>query len=332
VIIWQIWFQWQIISEEYAIPSKDTYVWLGQSWYLLEEGYLLREHMPLHYPKGFTFFLAAPELIYPDWRFAYFYMKFAGIPFFTFYILVIFIILRKIFQQDYLVFLGLFLTLISNFLFSRFIGFVSSSIPTLLILISLIIINSRAPFYILGFFISSIFLFNAIFGFFYIIVLAVMLLAKFLSYNNAYNKFMIDYICKTTIITSFLLISYLIHTIIVKNVSILDILIAYLVEFGYPETNLSQNIISIKSDYLLQFRYILRDIFPYNDFISQFLDIEKKVLSYYFLFTLMSLFLATKKFKKEIRDIINFGKISVLLIIAFYVAEIIFKDMSVNKK
>ena len=82
VLSWQIWVQWDIITREYAIPSKDTYVWLGQSWYLLENGYLWRKHMPLHYPKGYTFFLAGPELIYPDWRLSYFYIKFAGIPFF----------------------------------------------------------------------------------------------------------------------------------------------------------------------------------------------------------------------------------------------------------
>ena len=93
----QIWIQWEIITKEYAMTSKDTYVWLGQSWYLLKNGYIWREHMPLHYPKGYTFFLAAPELIYPDWRFAYFYMKFVGIAFFSFYIIVIFTILKRIF-------------------------------------------------------------------------------------------------------------------------------------------------------------------------------------------------------------------------------------------
>ena len=112
VFSWQIWVQWGIITKEYAIPSKDTYVWLGQSWYLLENGYIWREHMPIHYPKGYTFFLAGPELIYPNWRLAYFFMKFAGIPFFSFYILVIFILLKRIFEKNYMIFIGLLMTLI----------------------------------------------------------------------------------------------------------------------------------------------------------------------------------------------------------------------------
>ncbi len=330
VFCWQIWVQWEIITSEYAIPSRDTYVWLGQSWYLLENGYLWREHMPLHYPKGYTFYLAGPELIYPDWRLAYFYMKFGGIPFFSFYIFVVFIILKRLFQLNYMIFIGLLLILISNYLYSSFDSFVSSSIPTLLILISLIIFISKSPFYLTGFFISVIFLFNAIFGLFYLMIIIPLLFIKFLSVKREYSKFIVNFIGKTGIITVTLLISYVIHTIIVQNVSIFDIIYAYLFEFGYLNTNISNRIVLTGSTpVILQFRYILRDLFPHNDIISQFLDIEKKVLSYFFIFVLISLFLPTKRFfNKKYRDFINLAKIAVLVIITFYVAEIIFEDSS----
>jgi hypothetical protein len=330
VFSWQIWVQWSIITREYAILSKDTYVWLGQSWYLLENGYLWREHMPLHYPKGYTFFLVGPELIYPDWRLVYFYMKFAGIPFFSFYLFVIFIILKRVFEKNYMILIGLLLTLMSNFLFSRFNSFVSSSIPTLLILISLIIFISKSPFYLTGFLIPLIFLFNAIFALFYIIAIGFLLILKFTSLERDYKGFFINYIGKTLIIVIILLLSYVIHIIIVQNINFLDLVIAYFIEFGYPGELLTNSDISINSnDFLLQFRYILRDCLPQNAFISTFLDIEKRILSYFLIFTFISLFLPTRKyFKKYYRDLINFGKVSLLIVLVFYAAEIYFKDSS----
>ena len=330
VFSWQIWVQWGIITKEYAIPSKDTYVWLGQSWYLLENGYLWREHMPFHYPKGYTFFLAGPELIYPDWRLAYFFMKFAGIPFFSFYILVIFTILKRIFEKNYMIFIGLLMTLISNFLYTRFNSFVSSSIPTLLILIALLILISKCPFYLNGFFIASIFLLNAIFGLFYIIAIISFLFIKLISKKKKIKSFLINNVVKTLVIVILLLLPYVFHIIIVQNISFFNLIYAYFVQLGYPEAVLSKNINFIDSNnFLLQFRYILRNYFPDNDFIGIFLDIEKRILSYFFIFALISLFIQTKKyFNKKYRDIINFGKFTVLIILGFYFAEIIFENSS----
>jgi len=325
---WQIWIQWEIITNEYAIPSKDTYVWLGQSWYLLENGYIWREHMPFHYPKGYTFFLAGPELIYPDWRLAYFYMKFGGIPLFSLYIFVIFLILKRIFNSNYMILIGLLLTLLSNFLFSRFNSNVSSSITALLILISLIILISRCPFYLIGFFVALVFLFNAIMGLFYLMAILSLLLFKLISNEKGVKHFLLNYIIIPSTLIMILLIPYIIHITIVKQISLLDLIFAYFTQLGFLEVNLSKNVISIKyHEFLLQFRYILRDFIPDNDVISIFLDLEKRVLSFYLLFALITLFLPTKKyFKKNYTDIINFGKISLLIIIAFYTAEIIFED------
>ena len=80
---------------------------------------------------------------------------------------------------------------------------------------------------------------------------------------------------------------------------------------------------------LLQFRYIIRDFVPNNDLTSIFLDIEKRILSYFFLFTLISLFIPTKKyFIEKYKDIINFGKFALLVILGFYIAEVAFEDSS----
>jgi len=324
----QIWIQWEIITDEYAIPSKDTYVWLGQSWYLLKNGYIWREHMPFHYPKGYTFFLAGPELIYPDWRFAYFYMKFVGIPFFSLYIIVIFSILKRVFKKNYMVLIGLLLTLLSNLLFTRFTSFVSSSICSLLILISLIIFISKCPFYLNSFIIIAIFHFNAIFALFYIITLIFFLLLKCIALDRKLKVFLKEYIVKTLIIGIALVSPYVLHITIVKNINFIDLIFAYFVQLGFPE--LSTNIISVNSNsFLLQFRYILRDLFPGNDYIYAFLDIERRIMSYFILFAFITLFLPTKKnFLEKYRDVINLAKFAFLVIICFYIAEIIFENSS----
>lgn len=327
---WQIWVQWEIVTKEYAIPSKDTYVWLGQSWYLLEKGYLWREHMPLHYPKGYTFLLAGPELIYPDWRLAYFYIKFGGIPFFSFYILTIFIILKRLLEKNYMIFIGLLLTLISNFLYSRFNSFVSSSIPTLLILISLIILISKCPFYLNGFFLAAIFLLNAIFGLFFILVVVAFLFVKLLSKDREIKEFLIKNIVITFSITVILLLSYIMHIIFVQKISFFELILAYFVQLGYPEANVSKNIFTL--DYqlvLVQFRYFIRDYIPKNYVTSIFLDIEGRILSYFFIFAFISLFIPTKKyFTKKYKDVINFGKFSLLVVLGFYIAEVALEGSS----
>ncbi|MFX1445941.1 MAG: hypothetical protein ACFFHV_21200, partial [Promethearchaeota archaeon] len=64
-------------------------------------------------------------------------------------------------------------------------------------------------------------------------------------------------------------------------------------------------------------------------FISEFLDIEKKILSYFFIFAIMSLFFSTKKyFSHKFCDLINFLKLSILIIIGFYLFDILFGGSS----
>ena len=325
VISFQIWTQWVIITKKLALTSKDTYVWLGQSWYLLEKGYLWREHMPIHYPKGYTFFLAGPELIYPNWRFAYFFYKFGGIPFFTFYIIVIAIILKRIFQQNYIILIGLLLILLSGFLFSRFNSFTSSTIPTLLILISIIIFISKCPFYLVGFLIPAIFLTNGIFGLFYITIIIFLLLIKLVNSKENLSNILKDDITKTLIIAMILLIPYILHAFYVKNFNFIDIIFNYLDLFGIFKLKIAYNSQIELDNYtvLLAFRHTLDDLFPHNDFLGIFLDIEKRILSFFFIFTISILFLPTKKFFNEkFWQVINFGKLSVLLILIFYSYEI----------
>jgi len=120
------------------------------------------------------------------------------------------------------------------------------------------------------------------------------------------------------------------HIIFVQEISLFELILAYFVQLGYPEAMVSRNIFNL--DYklvLFQFRYIIRDYVPKNYFTSIFLDLEGRILSYYLIFTFLSLFIPTKKyFGNRYRDVINFGKFALLVMLGFYVAEIALEGSS----
>jgi len=322
----QIYFQWRAVTEEYALASKDTYLWLGHYWYLLEEGCLWREGLALHYPKGYVFFLAGPVLIHPNYRFAYFFFKFGGIPFFSFFIITLSIILKKIFEKNFLILFGLILTLLSTFIFARFDVFTSSVIPTFLILVIIIILNSKCPFYIVGFLISLAFLTNSVFALFLLIGFSLLFIVKMIFRQKKLKSIFFNDILKTSILCIILLIPYIINTIIVQNVSLFDIIYRYSLEFGIVELNFIKINEFEKFGFLLRIDYsdILKQSIPDNDITHGFLDIEKKILSLFFIFDLIGLILPRKKIIDEKRrEIFNFLRISVIVVLFSYAVEII---------
>ena len=326
----QIWIQWEIITREYAISSKDTYVWLGQTWYLIERGYLWRDHLSIHYPKGYSFYLAAPELIYPDYRFTYLYMKFGGIPFFCFYTSTIAIILKRNFAKNYMVLIGLSLVLLSNYLFTRFNSFVSSSICALLITISIIILRSKCPFYLTGFILAATFLLNSLLAVFYTLALLMFLFIKWISEDQKLTIFLTNFVGKTLVLSIILVVPYILHAFLVQNLSIVDYISLFSDIVGLSLLTTPETLTLDKPDtILIQLRYILRDLFPGNYIIYDFLDLERRILSYFLIFTLISLFFPTKKFfNGKNRDLINFAKISLIIIIIFYGIDLFFSDYS----
>ncbi len=268
IIFLQFMAQWEIVTKKYSLLSRDTYGWTGQLWFLLEKGHLWRDRLAIHYPKGYTFFLAGPLLIFPDFRLAYFYFKFGSIPFFSFYIVILGIMLKKIFKKNYMIFTGLLLTLISNTLFARFTTFTSSILPSLLILISLIILRSKCPLYLLGFFISAMFLCNALFAFYIIVILAFLILTNLFYPNKVIKKILIDDIAKTLILTLILLIPYIFHTMIVLNINFLEFLNGHLAQFGIIIVKLPHNSNIEQNFLILSFSNILDNSFPDNKIIS----------------------------------------------------------------
>ncbi len=329
IVFLQIIAQWEIVTKKYSLLSRDTYGWTGQLWFLLEKGYLWRDRLVIHYPKGYTFFLAGPLLIFPDFRLAYFYYKFGSIPFFSLYLIILGIMLKKIFKKNYLIFTGLVLTLISNTLFARFSNFSSSILPSLLILISLIILRTKCPFYLLGFFISTMFLCNALFAFYFIIILLFLILTNLLYPDKLIKLILKDDIAKTLILTLTLLLPYIFHTMIVLNISFIEFINGHLVQFGITIVKLPHNSNFGQIFLMFSFSNVLDKSFPDNKIISGFLDLEKRLFSFFIIFSIVSLFLSTKKhFEKQYREIVNFIKLSLLLIIFLYLGEAFSSNIS----
>ncbi len=332
IIFIQVAVQWRVITQEYALPSLDTYGWMGHMYHLLEKGYIWRERHPIHYPRGFVIFMVAPVLINPDFRFAYLYYKFAGIPIMSFYIIIIATILKRIFEKNYLVLIGLMFTLISNVLFSRFCTNTSSTIPTIMILASLIILRSKCPFYFTAFFAQLMFLFNPLYAFGYFIVWGFLILFRIISKGYSLRITLMEYAIKPIILLLILLLTFIFHTMIVLNITFIELLNAFSIIFGIPMISLSHNLNLLNLNPILlnvDFSDILKDLFPNNDVIGIFRDFQKRVLSFFLLFTMVGLFLPTKRyFGEKNRDLINFGKFSLIVILGFYIGEILLANIS----
>jgi len=138
VIIFTIQFimQWKITTNQFPLLAKDPYLWLGNTWYLLENGFLFEGNLNLNYPDAYVFFTAGILLINPDLYVSFSLFKFGSIPLLIYYILILTLILKKLFKnKNYMIFLGLILFLTSSYFNNRINLFISSSIPVLLFLI-----------------------------------------------------------------------------------------------------------------------------------------------------------------------------------------------------
>ena len=324
----QIIIQWRIITQDITLPSRDTWGSIGHLWHLMDKGYLWRDRHSVHYPRGYHFFIVAPVLINPDYRFSYFYFKFASVALFSFYLLIIAVILKKIFKKNYLVLVGLMLTLVSNQLLSRFCILTSTLVPTIMVLISLIIIRSNCPFYLTGFLVQIMYLFNPAIAACYILAWALFVLMKLISKDNRFVTVMVDYAIKPILLLILLIISQIIHTIIVLDLSLNEFLRAFGWFFGTIDLSKNSNFLYLQTIPLnLGFSHILSVLIIFSELLSSFGDFEGRLLALFLIFALVGLFLATNKFFKEkFSDVINFGKIALITLLWYYTAELLFSN------
>ena len=161
-------------------------------------------------------------------------------------------------------------------------------------------------------------------------VLLMFLFIKLVSQDQKLTIFLTDFVGKTLVLSIILVVPYILHTFLVQNLSIVDYISLFSDIVGLALLTTPETLTLDKPDtILIQLRYILRDLFPNNYFIYDFLDLERRILSYFLIFTLISLFFPTKKFfNGKNRDLINFAKISLIAILVFYGIDLFFSDYS----
>lgn len=177
---------WVIISESIGLIKRDPYLWYEDIYFLLEKGLINDVRLGFGYPSGYVFVTSGFLLVWSDPLIGYFFIKMASVYYFFFFIITSYFILKDIFKKNYLIFFSLLLLLISNYFLSRAILNIPSSLASIIVLISFLVIFKQYPYYLLGFFIAAIFLIHPLTLFFYLPVLFIYFLIKFLF--NIRNK------------------------------------------------------------------------------------------------------------------------------------------------
>ena len=328
--------QWTIITESTSLNYTDPYKWYTDTIFLLDNGHINYYHLDYNYPSGHTFFNAGVLLIYPDYLFAYYYFKFIPLYFIAFYVIIAFIVVRKLFKRNYLILISLLLILTSRYFLSRTLLYLSSSLASGLLIISLLIIINKYPDYIIGFFLAGLYFIHNLTAFFFIFVLL-----GFYSYRfmlNIKNREIllrqIKSISILILITSILLIPYLVSIYYIYNNTIFDFIKHF---FGrFEETDYAFNLNNLKNS---EFSYqsLIKLMYPL-DYFSIFIDINllelfdelfERSIFLFFILSIIGLFIYLKP-KKSSKDeeIIIFFKIFIIIIIIFFLLPYISDDFN----
>lgn len=321
---------WDIITESIGLLRSDPHHWLGKIYYLLDNGYVTDISLGVGYPSGYVLFTSGFVLFWPDYLLVYFFMKMASIYYLFLYIIVSFFILKDIFKKNYLVFFSLILLLISNFFLSRNILNIASSLASIIVLISFLVILKGYPYYLLGFFITVIFLIHPLTLFYFLSALIIYFLIKLLS--NIRNR--------KIIFKGFLSISFMVFISIILLLpymlnypdEILDISIWYEKIIGDPKFAYSFTCTGV-----VYKDVILLKIPIFYDFFAIFID-KKLLYRFYYMttFSIENYFIASflglflNLFKKGKKKFIIFNVSVVIVLInnflPFFISNLDFFD------
>jgi hypothetical protein len=168
-----------ILFENPALLSKDPYYWTKHVLFLNKYGYINFEEHGSTYPFGFTLYCGGCLLISPDFLTTYSFMKFAGLPLLSIYLIILYIILKKLIKNKWIILISLVICLSNIYFLYRISMFLSSSISVLIILIGILILTTKSSNILLGIVISGSFLFNPIYAFFLILAIGTFYGVKF---------------------------------------------------------------------------------------------------------------------------------------------------------
>ena len=320
IIIINFFLQWYVLTRNMGFLYLDPYLWYRTTFNILFTGHIDYERPSFKYPQGFPLFNAGALLISPDYLIVYYFHKLASLFLVSFEIFIIFILLRKIFKKNHLILLGLSLFLISNYFLYYTFPYVSSSLALGLIIISLLIILNKLPYYVMGIYLSAIFLINPMICLFYLFALMLFYIIEILiTFNNKVELIrQLKNILGLLISISILLLPYILNLYIIYNRTILDLINVYIRTFtkNGDETIIFTNF------------FILDLIFPLN-YLDGIIDekllkttdqLLSRSINLFIVFTIFAYFIRFKKSRmKSSNKMVVFSKIAFLIVLlTFY--------------
>ncbi len=329
--------QWTIITEATSLNYTDPYKWYTDTIFLLDNGHIDYYHLDYNYPSGHTFFNAGVLLIYPDYLFAYYYFKFIPLYFIIFYVIIALTVVRKLFKRNYLILLSLLFILTSRYFLSRTLLYLSSSLASGLLIISLLIIINRYPDYILGFLLAGLYFIHNLTTFYFIFVLVSFFLYRFI-FNIRNSEIFYKQIKSISIlilITFILLIPYLVSIYYIYDNTFIDFLGHFFERFEESDyAYIFKNLGSF-------FQWQMKLIYPL-DYFSPFIEINflelidelfVRSIFLFFIFPFIGLFIYLKpKEKKKDMEILIFFKLFIIIILIFFLLPYIADDFNLFVK
>jgi len=221
-----------ILFENSALLSKDPYYWTKHVLFLKKYGYVNFETQGGTYPFGFTLYCGGSLLISPDFLTTYSFMKFAGLPLLSIYLIVLYIILKKFIKNKWIIFISLVICLSNIYFLYRMIMFLSSAISVLIILIGILILITKSSNYLLGFVISGSFLFNPAYAFFLILAMGAFYVVKFVKSVHL-RKVIVKELFHIGLISSVCLIFYILSLFLYYHITPIAVIAYFLRLFDF---------------------------------------------------------------------------------------------------
>ena len=332
IITISILIQLVIINDSDSLIYTDSFKNYHLTFYLIDNRHIDYSLLDYNYPSGHIFFNAGVLLIYPDYIFGYYFFKLISLFFLPLYIIIAFIIFRKLFKKNYLVFLSLLFILISRYFVARTILYLSSSLASLILIISLVIIINKYPDYIIGIFLAALYLIHPLTAFYFIFVLVCFYIFKCLilikSREDLFNQ-LISIIFLMVLSICFL-IPYFLSIYYIYNDTFMDFLKHFVERFTNFEDALSYRSYKDIKNYFLVLVYPLEYFKPFMD--ERMLDVIDELfrnsIFLFFILSIFSLFIYVKP-RKSNRDLENLAlfKFFIIIIVFFFFLPYFFYNL-----
>ncbi|MHA1294447.1 MAG: hypothetical protein ACTSQJ_17530, partial [Promethearchaeota archaeon] len=269
----------------------------------------------------------------PDFLTTYFFIKMVSIYITSLFIIISFVIIKKLFNKNYLIFLGLLLIIIARYFLYRMVPYLSSSLAAIIVIISFIIIINKYPDYVLGFFLITLYFINILSLYFYIFSIFVILLYRFifsLKEKQLFRNQLLSFLY-LIIISLLLLTPYIIGIYVIYGDTIWD-LISY-------RTGTFFDIYSVHFTYNLYYINIVLQnlIFPL-DYFKPYIDdsllrvisqLLRRTINIFFIFSFIGLFLYIRqREKRKDEEILLFFKSFIIVALFFYFVPLFFPSMT----